>query len=53
MFEGDLIEGELEIGQVAGILDHLMSAEEIIKSLILEFNDAKNKIMNTSLKPND
>jgi enoyl-[acyl-carrier protein] reductase II len=53
MFEGDLIEGELEIGQGAGILDHLMSAEEIIKSLILEFNDAKNKIMNTSLKPND
>ena len=53
MFEGNLIEGELEIGQVAGILDHLMSAEEIIKSLILEFNDAKNKIINTSLKPND
>lgn len=49
MFEGDLLEGELEIGQVAGILDHLMSAEEIIKSLILEFNDAKNKITNTSL----
>ena len=49
MFEGDLVEGELEIGQVAGILDHLMSAEEIIKSLILEFNDAKNKITNTSL----
>jgi enoyl-[acyl-carrier protein] reductase II len=49
MFEGDLLEGELEIGQVAGILDHLMSAEEIIKSLILEFNDAKDKITNTSL----
>ena len=48
MFEGDLDDGELEIGQVAGLLDNLKSAEEIVKSLVSEFNDAKNQIINTS-----
>lgn len=48
MFEGDLDDGELEIGQIAGLLDNLKSAEEIVKSLISEFNDAKNQIINTS-----
>lgn len=48
MFEGDLDDGELEIGQIAGLLDNLKSAEEIVKSLVSEFNDAKNQIINTS-----
>jgi hypothetical protein len=30
MFEGDLIEGELEIGQIAGLIQEVKSAEGII-----------------------
>ena len=42
MFEGDLNEGELEIGQVAGLIDEIKSAGEIVKEIINEFKQAKN-----------
>ena len=42
MFEGDLTEGELEIGQVAGLIDEIKSAGEIVKEIINEFKQAKN-----------
>jgi enoyl-[acyl-carrier protein] reductase II len=38
IFEGDLVEGELEIGQVAAQINELVTADEIIKRLITEFN---------------
>ena len=38
MFEGDLIEGELEIGQVASQIDKIISAESIIKEFIKDYN---------------
>ncbi len=38
MFEGDLVEGELEIGQVAGQIDKIISAESIIKEFIKDYN---------------
>jgi enoyl-[acyl-carrier protein] reductase II len=41
MFEGDLIEGELEIGQIAGIIDSILPASEVVKEIITEFNQAK------------
>ena len=41
MFEGDLIEGELEIGQIAGIIDSILHASEVVKEIITEFNQAK------------
>lgn len=44
MFEGDLIEGELEIGQIAGLIHKIENVENIIDNIILEFNDAKNEI---------
>jgi enoyl-[acyl-carrier protein] reductase II len=37
MFEGDLIEGELEIGQVAGLINEIKPAGEIVKEIITEF----------------
>ncbi len=40
MFEGDVTEGELEIGQVAGIINKLKTAKEIVRDLVLEFNNA-------------
>ena len=44
MFEGDLLEGELEIGQIAGLIHEIKSVEEIINSVITEFEEAKSKI---------
>ncbi|MBL7765428.1 MAG: nitronate monooxygenase [Chitinophagaceae bacterium] len=38
MFEGDLVEGELEIGQVASGIDKLVPAAEIVQSIWQEFN---------------
>ncbi|WP_369012739.1 NAD(P)H-dependent flavin oxidoreductase [Flavobacterium anhuiense] len=40
MFEGDLEEGELEIGQVAGLIHQILSVEEIIQQMIAEFETA-------------
>jgi len=37
MFEGDLEEGELEIGQISARLDHIEKAVDIVNSMMLEF----------------
>lgn len=37
MFEGDIIEGELEVGQVAGQFDRIMPAAAIVAEIITEF----------------
>ncbi len=37
IFEGDLEEGELEIGQVAMLFDDILPAGEIVKNIISEF----------------
>lgn len=41
MFEGDLVEGELEIGQIAGLIHDIKPVKEIIDSVIGEFELAK------------
>jgi len=41
MFEGDLIEGELEIGQIAGLIKEIKPAAEIIQEMMVEFNQAR------------
>lgn len=38
MFEGDLVEGELEIGQIASLINDLPLAGDVVKSIITEFN---------------
>jgi enoyl-[acyl-carrier protein] reductase II len=38
MFEGDLVEGELEIGQIAGLIDAIQPAAQIISEMVAEFN---------------
>lgn len=43
MFEGDMVEGELEIGQISGIIDEIKPASEIIKEIIAEFKTARNE----------
>ena len=46
MFEGDLIEGELEIGQISGLFEDIKSAKDIIDEMIRDFEIAKNEIKN-------
>lgn len=38
MFEGDLVEGELEIGQVSASIDQMIPAAEIITEMIADYN---------------
>lgn len=38
MFEGDLIDGELEIGQISGLIDSISPAAEIVADLVKEYN---------------
>lgn len=38
IFEGDLIEGELEIGQISALITDLPSAGDVVHSIISEFN---------------
>lgn len=40
IFEGDLFEGELEIGQGASLLRHLQPVNEVMKELIEDYNTA-------------
>jgi enoyl-[acyl-carrier protein] reductase II len=44
MFEGDLVEGELEIGQIAGLIHDIKPVEVIIKDIISEFEVAKTEL---------
>lgn len=44
MFEGDLIEGELEIGQIAGIIHDIKPAAQILVDMVKEFQTAKKHI---------
>ena len=44
MFEGDLEEGELEIGQVSAIIHDIKPAAKIISDMMAEFNEAKSAV---------
>ncbi len=44
MFEGDLEDGELEIGQIAGLIHDVKSVAEIVAEMVGEFEDAKCRI---------
>ncbi|MEC4005346.1 nitronate monooxygenase [Flavobacterium sp. SUN052] len=45
MFEGDLIEGELEIGQIAGLIHDIKPVEIIVKDIIEEFQLAQKEMI--------
>ncbi len=44
MFEGDLEEGELEIGQVSGLIHDIKPVAKIVADLLFEFEQAKDKL---------
>lgn len=48
MFEGDLEEGELEIGQIAGLIHDIKPAAQIVRDIITEFEMAKKEVASYS-----
>ncbi len=44
MFEGDLNEGELEIGQIAGLIHTIKPVDLIIKEMIADYNYARKEV---------
>lgn len=48
IFEGNLVEGELEIGQASSLIDSIPSAKEVIDTIIGEFNTGNKKLWNIS-----
>lgn len=45
MFEGDLVEGELEIGQIAGVIHEIKPVNAIIEEMIADFQAAKAELI--------
>ncbi|MEX1002104.1 MAG: nitronate monooxygenase [Crocinitomicaceae bacterium] len=50
MFEGDLDEGELEIGQIASVIDQIKPAAEIITEILEEYREAREELTTEKFK---
>lgn len=44
MFEGELDEGELEIGQVSAMISEVLSVEDVFKNLLSEYENSRKKL---------
>lgn len=40
MFEGDIVEGELEIGQISGLINEIIPAKQVVEEIVTEFMNA-------------
>ena len=49
MFEGDLDEGELEIGQISGYIHNIRPAAEILTNIVEEFDQVRKETMQWNL----
>lgn len=49
MFEGDLEQGELEIGQISGLIKDIIPAAAVVENMVLEYEQARKELINTSL----
>lgn len=45
MFEGDLEDGELEIGQIAGLIHNVKPVAEIVDDMVKEFDEARDNMV--------
>jgi enoyl-[acyl-carrier protein] reductase II len=45
MFEGDMLEGELEIGQISGLIHDIKPAAQIVADMVAEFESAKKEMI--------
>ncbi len=48
MFEGDMVEGELEIGQISGLIHDVLPAEQIVNNILHEYRIAQAEVSNFS-----
>jgi len=48
MFEGDLNDGELEIGQIAGLIHEIKPAADIVNEIVNEFRSSQKSISNNT-----
>lgn len=48
IFEGDLEQGELEIGQAAAMIDHIETAAEVVEDMVGEYNRLLNGLDRTN-----
>jgi enoyl-[acyl-carrier protein] reductase II len=49
MFEGDINEGELEIGQISGLIKEIKPAGKIVEEIMNEFYIAKEDLSNNKI----
>ncbi len=49
MFEGDTVQGELEIGEVSALVDEIKGAGEIVREIIREFEKELNRMKSLHL----
>jgi enoyl-[acyl-carrier protein] reductase II len=49
MYEGDIQNGELEIGQVSGMINSISSVNQVIEEIIREFNQVSSKMSGIKL----
>ncbi len=47
IFEGNLVDGELEIGQISSLIDNIPTAAEIVESLIADYNKKLEQLSGT------
>lgn len=47
IFEGDIFDGELEIGQIASLIKRLQPVDEVMKELISDYNEALRRMQDT------
>ncbi|MBD3638401.1 MAG: nitronate monooxygenase [Crocinitomicaceae bacterium] len=50
MFEGNMEEGELEIGQVSSIIDEIKPAAQIVRDIVNEYEEALTELSSTKFK---
>lgn len=48
MFEGDMEEGELQIGQIGGLISEIKPAAEIVEEIVREFKETQQEISQIS-----
>ncbi|WP_194852013.1 NAD(P)H-dependent flavin oxidoreductase [Nonlabens antarcticus] len=49
MFEGDMDEGELEIGQVSGLIKDIIPAAQVVADMVAEYEAARKEMIDKSL----
>ena len=50
MFEGDIVEGELEIGQVSSMINEIKPAAQIVDEIITEYRSAHKDLSSNRYK---